>query len=632
MKIILPILFILLYFSMLAAGDLDLYMPLDIQQLYKNGTRSIDGNPGPKYWQNSSDYKISVKIHPESGIVEGSEQIIYYNQSPDSLSNIVIRIYQDLFRRGYARDNPVDPEDLHDGVKITLLIINGEVFNTDFTEKNAQRTGTNLIIKPRQKIYSGSKTNISVNWSFKIPAKTKIRMGQYDSTSYLVAYWYPQISVYDDVDGWDRYNYTGIQEFYNDFNNYNVEISAPENFIVWATGVLQNPSEVLNKKYLNRYLNAQQSDSIVHIIEQSDLDTGNITKSGGWLTWRFKAENVPDFVFSTSDHYLWDMSGLVVDDKTWRRVVIGAAYNPESSDFFEVARIARKAIDYYSRKLPGVPFPYPEMTVFNGAGGMEFPMMVNDGSTESMPSTISLTSHEIAHTYFPFYMGINEKKYAWMDEGWAVMLPFDFVSSMTNKLDRRAVVTTQYNFIAGKELDIPEIVPSIVYGSNTYRPSYRGASYTRSSMAYNQLRQLLGDELFKKALHGYMERWHGKHPIPYDFFFSFDDITGDNLSWFWKPWLFEQGYPDLSIAGINKFNSSAEVVIESLGNIPVPVYLKTIYNDNSENVIQKSARIWSDGKKEIKIELKNAKNIVRLELGSPYIPDTDLKNNTWIMQ
>ncbi|MEJ2054285.1 MAG: M1 family metallopeptidase [Calditrichaceae bacterium] len=605
-----------------------IFVPVDIKPLYNNHTRTLTGMPGPDYWQNHSDYKIEVELIPEKRMIRGKEFIKYYNESPDTLRQIVIRLYKDIMKKGQYRDFNVDPLDLNDGMQIYHLKINNQKFDKAEIDTSDMRKGTNLIIDLDQPIAPSAKADIEVKWSFVTTFYKNIRAGAYDSTSFMIAYWYPQIAVYDDVDGWDRFDYSGLQEFYNDFNNYEVSITVPGNFLVWATGKLLNADDVLAKKYYQKYEEALSSDSIISIVNEDDLNTNQITKNKNKNIWMFRADHVPDFVFSTSDHYLWDQTSLEVGpDK--RRVKIGAAYNSSSEDFYKVAEIARKAIDYFSTEMPGIPYPYPSMTVFNGSGGMEFPMMVNDGSTPTMPRTISLTSHEIAHSYFPFYMGTNERKYAWMDEGWAVMLPFNFVLQQTGDYDRRAVNATEYAYLAGKELDIPIMVLSIAYGGQIYRPSYRLSNYTKAAMAYQMLRDLLGEDLFMKALHTYIKRWHGKHPIPYDFFFTFDNVAGENLSWFWNPLFFERGYPDLAIGKVQNNDKNLSVTIKRLGNVPVPVYLKTIFADDSETLIERKADIWKNGAGEITFQITKQDSVKRLQLGNKYIPDIDLKNNSY---
>jgi len=615
----------------LRAQSNSIYLPVNLRAQYNSNTRSMDGNPGPNYWQNYSNYDIQVELTPESRLINGSADINYFNNSPDTLKQIVIRLYPDIFKKGQMRDFNLNPADINEGMTISYLKIDNLELNEIQIDTSNYRKGTNLIISLDEPIKSSAQCHINVKWYYTTSVHRNVRTGAYDSTSFMIAYWYPQIAVYDDVDGWDRYSYTGLQEFYNDFNNYEIDITVPKGFLVWATGELKNAHDVLTKSYYHKYKQALKSDEIISIVNEQDLQSGQITKDKDKLTWKFKAEKAPDFAFAASDHYLWDQTSIQIgmDNK---RVKVGAAYKKESKDFYQVAEIARKAIDYFSRQMPGIPYPWPSMTVFNGGGGMEFPMMVNDGSTPTMPRTISLTSHEISHTYFPFYMGTNERKYAWMDEGWAVMLPFDFDRQEAPDYDRKAAVTTEYEFAAGKELDLPTIIPSITYGGQIYRPAYRGASYTKAGMAYQMLRDLLGEELFKKALHTYISRWQGKHPIPYDFFFTFDDVLGEEISWFWNPWFFEPGYPDLAIGEIKQNNHTSTVQINRLGNVPIPISLRVFYKDGAEQIIEKKADVWKDGKISIQIELDKGKSLKRIELGNKYIPDINRRNNLFIFE
>ena len=405
--------------------DNPLYTPINFKKAYEKGTRTLTGKPGQNYWQNYADYNIKAEIDTSTRAIIGSETIVYKNNSPDTLRTLVFRLYQNLYKKGTFRDFPIDTVDLTDGVKIIELKINGKLIDIDSSGVKLRIYGTNMFFKPDSSIFPNQELNIECKWSFIMPLETDIRMGMIDSTSYYVGYWYPQVSVYDDIDGWDITQYTGGQEFYNNFGSFDVEIKVPKNYIVWATGLLQNPNEVLTNKYLERMKSAETSDSVVHIISLNDLKNGDVTKNNRENTWHFRAENVTDFAFAASDHYLWDSGSLIVDSTTGRRTVVAAAYRKEALDFPHVTEIGMKALKYYSQRIPGIPFPYPKITVVNGArtGGMEYPMMVNDYSAHELTRTIGVTDHEIAHTYFPFYMGINERKYAWMDEGWASTLP-----------------------------------------------------------------------------------------------------------------------------------------------------------------------------------------------------------------
>jgi hypothetical protein len=609
-------------------GQDDLYMPLNIKKAYENGTRNYDGTPGQNYWQNSSDYKIKAEIDPQKKMLYGSETIIYHNDSPDTLKVLVIRLYQDIFKIGNARDFSIKKEAINDGVNLSKIFVNGEEVNTS-SAITKKKSGTNLILILDEPVPPHTDIDLAFEWDVIIPHKTTLRMGAYDSTSFFIAYWYPQLAVYDDIDGWDHNNYGGQQEFYNDFSNFDVELKVPNTFAVWSTGVLQNPDEVLTKKTLDRFNSAHNSDEVVRIVTEKDLDEGNIfNNSSTHNVWKYKAGSVPDFTFALSDHYLWDAVTTVVDSSTKRTVFIQAAYKIESKDFYDVADISKKSIEFFSFKMPAVSFPYPSLTVFNGSGGMEFPMMINDGSASTISGTVGVTSHEIAHTYFPFYMGTNERKYACMDEGWAVMLPYDFQERMVEGNDPRKRQFNRYQYFAGTEHDVPLIVTSV----NLIGAAYRMSAYSRPGAAYENLRNMLGDELFLRGLHTFMERWNGKHPIPYDMFYSFNDGTGEDLNWYWKSWFFDFGYPDLSITKVVIDGNVLSVNVKKEGNIPIPIKLTFIYSDSTESVLNQDASVWSDGKDEIIITEKTTKTIEMIKLGDAHIPDVNHKRNTYIIE
>lgn len=609
------------------SGQTQIQISRNLESAYKNGTRSLDGSPGINYWQNSADYFIEAKFIPSERKIIGSEKIFYYNNSPDSLKRIVIRLLQDLYKKGSARDFPINPDDIHDGIKINKMTINGNLYDIKDRNKVIQNsTNLNIKLDSIDQIFPKSKTQLEIDWEVTIPKYSNVRMGTYDSTSFFVAYWYPQIAVYDDVYGWDEIPYTGTVEQYNDFNNYDVKITVPKNFLVWATGTIQNPEEVYSERVLTRFRLAQKSDSVVNIVTLQDVLENNLnTKDKELLTYHYKAFNVPDFAFALSDHYLWDASTLIVDKATGRKTFISAVYKKESKDFYDVAKIAREVISFFSFEFPQIPYPYPSMTVFNGQGGMEFPMMVNNGSTQSYGATVGLTSHEIAHTYFPFYMGINEKRFAWMDEGFAVMLPFDLQERYAEGAGPRHGNSTSYENFAGNEEEMPVVTPSFLLSGN----SYRVASYRRPGCAYDFLRDMLGKEKFISVMKEYVRLWNGKHPTPYDFFFTFNKYAGEDLSWFFIPWFFEKDVPDLDLDEIKLDGDELSFVVKRVGKIPVPVSIKITFEDNSTNEIYETAKIWKDGKTEIAYKLKVIKKPVSIELNSTKIPDANRTKNTF---
>lgn len=617
---------LILLFSFNILSQSNYYIPRNVLKAYEKGTRSFDGKPGKNYWQNFSDYKIQVTIEPKSRIISGKEHIIYYNNSPDTLSELVIRLYPNISKPTSKRDFNVSEDALTEGVKISSFSFNNNKLNPE--DKNVFKfNGTNLRVIIQNKILPSSKSEIEIEWSFEIPKTNYARMGTYDSTSFFIAYWYPQIAVYDDIDGWDYNEYTGYTEMYNDFSNFDVEIQVPNGFHVWSTGVWQNPAEILSDEYLSKYEQARQSDSVIRIFTADDLLNSNRYRSKQeWHTFKFKADKVPDFAFGMSDHYLWDaVSYLTPADK---RVYIAAAYKESSKDFIDVAYYAKETIKYFSEELPAIPFPYPSCTVWNGSGGMEYPMIVNNGSSQTKEGTVGVTSHEIAHQYMPFYMGINERKYAFMDEGWAVMLPFDFQERMTEGAVPRERNVFGFEYVAGNDLEMPLIVPSNLLTGYSYRVS----AYSRPGLAYDFLRDFLGKEKFLKALHLYMERWNGKHPIPWDFYFSFNEAVGEDLQWYWKPWFFEFGYPDLAIKSFNLNDGNVNVEVEKIGIIPVPIKLTLMKDDQLLKELYYSADVWKSGNNTFKIKVENAEGVNKIILGSSKIPDSNRKNNEVIIK
>jgi hypothetical protein len=291
----------------------------------------------------------------------------------------------------------------------------------------------------------------------------------------------------------------------------------------------------------------------------------------------------------------------------------------------DVAYYAKETLKYFSFEMPGVLYPYPSATVFNGSGGMEFPMIVNNGREDTKAGTVGLTSHELAHTYMPFYMGTNERKYPFMDEGWAVMLPYDFQERMVDGNTPRLRTVTGYESFAGNEYDLPLMIPSPTI---SYR-SYRISAYNKPAIAYDILRKTLGDDLFLKALHTFMERWNGKHPIPTDFFFTFNEVTGQDLNWFWKPWFYNFSYPDLSISKVKSNKNSILVEIENNGNLPLPVKLQVMYKDAVVKEVYKTADVWKSGKDKIEIKIDGVKNFDAVILGSELIPDVNSIDNVY---
>lgn len=617
----LPLTLLLCSFFTALTAQTTLFVPRNYQKPYEKGTRSWDGKPGVNYWQNRANYTINASLDPKTRRLSGEETITYFNYSPDSLKNLRIKLQHDRYRKGAARAQDVTSSDVEDeGTRIESLVLNGQ----PVPEKQRSRYTTFLDISLKDApLAPKNSVTLNIKWSYILPlGEDAARECVCDSTSFLVPYWYPQMAVYDDIAGWASHPYTGLQEFYNDFSDYDVTISMPAGFQVWATGEWQNAAEVLTTTYFDRWQKAHTATDVLSVFSEAELRSGGVYKNKDRNVFKFKAADVPDVAFGASDHYNWDATSVVVDDRTGRRTLVSAAYNSKSTDYPQVARIAADGIRLMSTYLPGYPFPYPVMTVFNGNDGMEYPMMCNDAST-APNSPMTLTVHEVSHTYFPFMMGINEQDFAWMDEGWAAFFDFMLSDSLSN---HTLGGVRDYSGIAGTDNDVPPMVKS-----RNLSTAYRNASYQRPQNAYLTLLDLLGYETFHKCMGEYMNRWKSKHPAPFDFFQTWNNVSGQNLDWFWRAWFFEWGYPDLNIQGVIKDEASngQVIMVGRAGALPVPIHLVVEYEDGTTDTFHQNAAVWKDGKQQVRVSCPAGKKVKKAKLGLRTIPDVTPKDNSW---
>jgi len=506
------------------------------------------------------------------------------------------------------------------------------IIDTVFIDKgivNTQYTTTNAILKLKNQLFPGDSAEVYVKWHFKIYEKRNIRMGNYGNDRFFIAYWYPQIAVYDDIDGWDLNEYTGTTEFYNDFNNFDVEIKVPDGFMVWACGDLQNIEKHYSSQVVAKYNESWNSDEVVEIINEDTRKHKKVFAKNASNTWQFVADYVPDFTFAAARNYNWDARSLVVDSASMRRVFVDAVYGDNSRTFHKAADLSAKSLEIMSFQLPGVPFPYEHMTSFsNGrrSGGMESPMMANNGDHSDILQTAGLLFHENLHSYFPFYMGTNERKYAWMDEGWAAYMTYQMMEEFEEGNNYMELLSAKFQNINGLEKEVS--LMTLSYNITNYA-AYRVHAYNRGALAYHYLKDALGDTVFKEALHEYMFRWQGRHPTPFDFFATFSDKSGIDLNWFFIPWFFETAVADM---GIKKLTNDNQIIIENYGGLPLPIKLKVSYMDGSEEDIYKSTMIWSIGNKAVVIDANKEKQIKSVNLGDNIIPDINKINNIFAVK
>jgi hypothetical protein len=592
-----------------------LTIPAEIAKTYTNGTRNKNGKPGKKYWQNHATYNIAVTINPPDRTIKGAEQISYINNSPDVLKSLNMK----LIMNAHRKSNP------QAGIQVDNITANGTQIAWD---NNAALT-TNQMIELPKPLAPHDSVKLDITWHYQLSDGTKgDREGYIDSTSYFLAYFYPRVSVYDDYKGWDTQPHTGGLEFYNDFNNYTLSVTVPKNFIVWSTGTLQNPNAVLQSKYAKMLEQSFTSDSTIHIAIPAELAAKSITAQNDQNTWVWKAENISDVTFGISDHYNWDAASTIVEDKTGRRVSVQAAFPDASQDFHHSVQNSRYALAWFSRNWPGVPYPFVKSTAFQGTADMEYPMMVNDSHSDDFGFAQLVQDHEQAHTYFPFYMGINESYYAFMDEGWATTLEYligieEKGKKAADDFYKKFRVVSWARRSHAKEMPIITPSPETTYGAGDN-------FYGKPSLSYLALKDMLGDALFKKALHTYMDNWHGKHPIPWDYFNSMNTGSGKNLNWFFYNWFYTNSYIDLKLTSVDKAGSGYKIVIDNIGGFVAPFDLVLTYSDGTTETIHQTPAVWQKNQKQVTIDLKKDKTITTALIDGGIFMDANESDNKWV--
>jgi hypothetical protein len=621
--------YVLLFFIVATAtGQLsaqDLFMPRNIQQAYAKGTRSMDGKPGKNYWQNHARYNITINIAPPNSTVTGSETISYVNNSPDSLRTPSIKLFLNIHKPGAPRDYPTGQDYLTTGIHIDAITVNGKKLNAAESEE----AFTNFALHLPKPLAPKDSMQLSFQWHYD-QSKQSSREGMIDSTAWFIAYFYPRIAVLDDYNGWDRMPFVESHEFYSDFNDYVVTVNVPKNYIVWGTGTLQQPEKLLQPEILKRYQQSFNSDATVHIVTAQDLAAKNVTTQNNINSWQFVAINVPDMAFGVSDHYNWDACSVVVDDNTGRKAVANAAYNDGAGDYHYVAQYAKHSLEWFSNNWPGVSYPYEKTTVFQGFADMEYPMMVNDEAFGDTSFARFVAEHEIAHTYMPFYMGINETRYGFMDEGWATTLEY-LIGTADAGIETASALYKQFRVEPwinnnSDNQQIPIITPGDALAGSD---GLGNNEYGKAALGYLAMKDLLGDEQFKKCLHAYMDRWHGKHPVPWDFFYTFNNVYGKNLNWFWNNWFFSTYYIDLALSDVKANGNSYALTIKNIGGMAAPVDVVATYDDGTTETFHQTPVIWMNNQQQAVVNINAKKKVKSFALYGGIWMDADTSNNSW---
>jgi hypothetical protein len=589
-----------------------------------NAYRSASGVPGPEYWQQRADYTIAATLDTTTTTVAGSVQIRYTNNSPDTLRYVWIQVDQNLYRNG-SKGSALFPADSRWGVR---------GFEGGYTLGDIQVNGTTVrprindtmmrLDLPSPLVPGGGKASISMRFEFKVPEHGSDRMGR-DSALYEIAQWYPRMAVYDDVRGWNTDPYLGQGEFYLEYGDYDYSITAPAGYVIAASGVLENPEDVLTPEQRRRLSQASRSGEVVQIITEAEAATARSQRRTGTKTWKFRARNVHDVAWAGAPDFRWDAT-------SWNGVLTQSYYEfPKAGKSWEhAAEMTQWTIRQYSQLF--FPYPWPQATSVAGpVGGMEYPMfvMVHYG-TEDPASIFGTVNHEHGHEWFPMIVGSNERRYAWMDEGFNTYLNafaqearYPGQSAYPGYLRNWADAVTHGT--QSPLMTAPDNIDPTALGAIGYR---------KPAVVLLTLRNhVVGRDVFDNAFREYIRSWAFKHPTPGDFFRSIENSTGEDLSWFWRGFFYSADVLDIGIDSVSTRVSDgqrfASIALHKLTTIPFPVKLRAAYADGTTQDFSFPVNIWARGNRfSAVVPVRASVTGVRLWPDAS-VPDWNAANDTW---
>ncbi|RYY30200.1 MAG: M1 family peptidase [Sphingobacteriaceae bacterium] len=571
-----------------------------------NQIRSANGSPGENYWQNKADYTIRAELSEKDTSISGNVIINYTNNSPDKLEYLWLQLDQNLFKadsRG-AATTPVNG----DRFDIKGFARGGYQINSvTITYQNKKYTVKPVITDSRMQLRlneplqaHGGQIKVEIDYDFAVPVYGADRMGQLKTRNgyvYELAQWYPRMCVYDDAEGWNTLPYMGLGEFYCEYGDFDYYITAPADMLVFGSGDLQNPAEVLTKKEINRLKEASKSDETIAIVGRDEVGKPEThLKQKGTLTWHFNMKNSRDIAWAASKAFMWDAAK--VDLPSGRKIMAQSAYPVESSGdnaWGRSTEYLKNSIEIYSKAY--IEYPWNSAVNISGVAlGMEYPGIIfclHNLKNEALWGDVT---HEIGHNWFPMIVGSNERKYMWQDEGFNTFIN-QYATEQFNKGEYFHPANRPAKAIAQqmKTVTDPLMTPPEAMNLDDY-----GQYYNKTSLCLDMMRNVvLGSDRFDYAFKNYINNWATKHPLPYDFFRSMNNAAGEDLNWFWKEWFFTDWKLDQAVISVKYVLGTpahgAIITIENLEKAAMPVDLKITQANGKTEMLRLPVEIWQRG-------------------------------------
>jgi hypothetical protein len=597
------------------------------------GTRTATGEPGPGYWQQWADYTLSARIDTETRRLDGTATIVYRNNSPDALGQLHVDLHQNLHAPGVVRLEPVE---VTGGVELHRVAVGGRDLATGLRSGPRYLVmGTRLVIVPPEPVAANAAVTLNIDWSMTVPqAGAGARMGWHADNLFFLAYWYPQMTVYDDVVGWHPDPFVALTEFHSHFANYDITIDVPEQWVVQSTGRPLNRDELLAPQVLERLRLAEASDTTVTILGPGDLDRATRSGPDGRLQWRFRADTVRDVAFSATRQSHWDAARTPVGDRTGDgrtdHTVVHSFWRGTAPLWRQVTRYQQHAISFLS-DYTAVPYPWPHMTAVEGGGiiggGMEFPMMtlIGDYNLRGDSALYSVTAHELAHMWIPMLVSSDERRYSWLDEGHTSFHTAEAFADFFPGSDPHRANLAGYLAMAGTDTE----VEMMRWSSYMPIPAFVVANYRKPASVLVALRGVLGEETFMAAHREFMRRWTYRIPYPWDFFRTVEDVSGQDLDWFWRSWYYETWVLDQAVAAVEPVPDGTRIVIEDRGRVPMPVHLTVTRRDGRTERVDIPVDAWLQGARTTEVTVPGPA-VTRVEIDAARaFPDVDRSNNVW---
>ncbi|WP_111597594.1 M1 family metallopeptidase [Chitinophaga skermanii] len=600
-------------------------------------TRSAIGYPGHKYWQNRADYNIAVTMDTVKSRIDGATTITYTNNSPDALPYLWLQLDQNLYRKDSRAEAATAvsggryaSKEFTEGYEISSVTITNALGKTEKVEYVV--TDTRMQIRlPQALKANGGKLQIKIQYGFQIVEQGTDRMGKLKTKNgiiYEIAQWFPRMAVYDDVLGWNNLPYLGAGEFYLDYGDYTYSITAPANMVVVGSGELTNPTTALTPKQLERFNRAKNSETTVAIVDSTDVLAAP-TRSGN-VTWNFTCKNTRDVAWAASKAFIWD--GARINLPNGKKAMAQSAYPVETASLKAWGRsteYVKGCIESYSNKW--YPYTYPvAVNVAGIVGGMEYPGIVFCSARSAGGGLWGVTNHEFGHNWFPMIVGSNERKYAWMDEGFNTFVN-NIATEEFNKGEYYrpqkvgAMAPMIFNPKSESLMHIPEVLQPMNLGLGAYYKPALGLALLRE--------QIVGKDRFDYAFKKYIDEWAFKHPTPTDFFRAMENGTGEDLTWFWRGWFQENWKLDQAVKEVkylsNDATKGALITIENLQELPMPVTIEVKESNGKTSTVKLPVEIWQRGGTwTFKYNSTSELSQVTIDPNGEF-PDVNPANNKW---